>query len=96
MAEGSLLARGKGNEAYHRTAPHGAGRVMGRREAHEELSLDAFEAAMDGVYSESVVDDVLDEAPMAYKPAEAIAEAVEPTAETVDWLDPVHNLKALE
>ncbi len=51
---------------------------------------------MEGVYSESVVDDVLDEAPMAYKPAEAIAGAVEPTAEIVDWLDPVHNLKALE
>ncbi|QLH81393.1 RtcB family protein [Halosimplex pelagicum] len=96
MAEGSLLARGKGNEAYYRTAPHGAGRAMGRREAHEELSLDAFETAMDGVYSESVVDDTLDEAPMAYKSAEAIAEAVEPTAEVVDWLEPVHNLKALE
>ncbi|WP_436926195.1 RtcB family protein [Halosimplex amylolyticum] len=96
MAEGSLLARGRGNDEYHQTAPHGAGRVMGRREAHESLSLEAFEASMEDVYSESVVDDVLDEAPMAYKPAEAIAEAVEPTAEVVDWLDPVHNLKALE
>jgi tRNA-splicing ligase RtcB len=96
MAEGSLLARGKGNEDYHRTAPHGAGRVMGRREAHEELSLEAFRDSMDGVYSESVVEDVVDEAPMAYKPAERIAEAVEPTAEVVDWLDAVHNLKARE
>ncbi|WP_226021665.1 RtcB family protein [Halomicrobium salinisoli] len=96
MAEGSLLARGKGNEAYHETAPHGAGRVMGRREAHETVDMDDFEAAMDGVYSESVVESVRDEAPMAYKPAEAIAEAVEPTAEVVDWLEPVHNLKARE
>ncbi len=96
MAEGSLLARGKGNEAYHETAPHGAGRVMGRREAHETVDMDAFEDAMDGVYSESVVESVRDEAPMAYKPAEAIAEAVEPTAEVVDWLEPVHNLKATE
>ncbi len=96
MAEGSLLARGKGNDAYHRTAPHGAGRVMGRREAHDTLSLEEFETAMDGVYSESVVADVLDEAPMAYKPAAAIAEAIEPTAEILDWLDVVHNLKALE
>ncbi|MFB6297163.1 MAG: RtcB family protein [Salinirussus sp.] len=94
MAEGSILARGKGADEFHRTAPHGAGRVMSRRQAHEEGSLEAFEAAMDDVYSESVVESVLDEAPLAYKSAEAIAAALEPTAEIVDWLDPVHNLKA--
>jgi len=96
MAEGSVLARGKGNEAYHRTAPHGAGRVMGRREAHEELSVGAFADAMDGIYSESVGEATLDEAPMAYKSAERIADALTPTAEIEDWLEVVHNLKATE
>ena len=96
MAEGSILARGKGNEEWNRTAPHGAGRIMGRREAHEKLSVEAFEAAMADVYSESVVEAVVDEAPMAYKPTEAIADAIEPTAEIVDWLEVVHNLKAKE
>ena len=96
MADGSVLATGAGNDEYHRTAPHGAGRVMGRRDAHETFTLDEFEAAMEGVYSESVVDSVLDEAPMAYKPAERIAAALEPTATVDDWLDVVHNLKALE
>ncbi|WP_302081573.1 RtcB family protein [Salinibaculum rarum] len=94
MAEGSILARGKGNDAFHQTAPHGAGRVMSRREAHETASIEAFEQAMDGIYSESVVESVLDEAPMAYKSAEAIAESIEPTANMIDWLDVVHNLKA--
>jgi len=94
MAEGSVLARGNGADAFHQTAPHGAGRVMSRRQAHEAGSLEAFEEAMEGIYSESVVESVLDEAPMAYKPAEAIVEAIEPTAEIVDWLDVVHNLKA--
>ncbi|MFC6722053.1 RtcB family protein [Halobacteriaceae archaeon SHR40] len=94
MAEGSIIARGRGNEAYNRTAPHGAGRVMSRREAHDNISLDAFEAAMDGIYSESVVESVLDEAPMAYKSAEKIAAAIEPTAEIVERLDVVHNLKS--
>ena len=96
MAEGSILARGKGNEEWNRTAPHGAGRVMGRREAHEQLSIEAFEESMAGVYSESVVEEVVDEAPMAYKPTEAIAESIEPTAEVIDWLEVVHNLKAKE
>jgi len=94
MAEGSILARGKGTEEFHQTAPHGAGRVMSRSQAHEEGSIEEFEEAMDGVYSESVVESVLDEAPMAYKSAEAIVDAIEPTAEIVDWLGVVHNLKA--
>lgn len=67
---------------------------MSRRQAHKEGSLEAFADAMDGVYSESVVESVLDEAPMAYKPTEAIVNAIEPTAEIVDWLEVVHNLKA--
>jgi len=91
-----VVPEGKGDEAFHRTAPHGAGRVMSRREAHETGSLAEFEAAMEGVYSESVVESVIDEAPMAYKPAESIASAIEPTAEIDDWLDVVHNLKARE
>lgn len=94
MADGSILARSRGNEAYHRTAPHGAGRTMSRRQAFDEGSMEEFAEAMDGIYSESVVEEVLDEAPMAYKPAEAIAASVEPTAEIIDWLDVVHNLKA--
>ena len=96
MAEGSLLARGKGNPQYHRTAPHGAGRTMSRREAHESLTVKAFEGAMAGVYSESVGEAVLDEAPMAYKPVDSIIDSITPTAEPVDRLDVVHNLKAIE
>lgn len=96
MAEGSILARGRGNDEYHQTAPHGAGRVMSRRQAHSEIDMDEFAGAMDGVYSESVVEGVRDEAPMAYKDADAIRSAIEPTAEVVEWIDAVHNLKATQ
>ena len=96
MANGSILARGKGNEAYNESAPHGAGRAMSRTRADEELSTAAFAESMDGVYSESVGEATLDEAPQAYKPAEAIHEAIRPTAEPIDRLEPVHNLKATD
>ena len=96
MADGSILARGKGNAEYLETAPHGAGRTMSRREARETGSLEAFERAMEGIYSESVVESVLDEAPTAYKPVEEIVRSIEPTAEIVDRLEVVHNLKARE
>jgi RNA-splicing ligase RtcB len=94
MADGSLIARGKGNDEYHQTAPHGAGRVMSRSAAHDTIDMGEFADAMDGIYSESVRESVRDEAPMAYKPADAIADAIEPTAELLDWLTVVHNLKA--
>ncbi|MBX0285565.1 RtcB family protein [Halomicroarcula sp. F28] len=96
MAEGSVIARGKGNDEWHQTAPHGAGRVMSRRRAHDVVEMDHFAAAMAGVYSESVVEGVRDEAPMAYKDADRIAAALEPTAERIEWLDPVHNLKSTD
>jgi RNA-splicing ligase RtcB len=69
---------------------------MSRRSAHEQFDVDEFAAAMDGVYSESIVEAVLDEAPMAYKSADAIEAALAPTAEVIDHLDAVHNLKATE
>jgi len=69
---------------------------MSRGAAHDAIGMDEFAEAMDGIYSESVIEAVRDEAPMAYKPAEAIADAIEPTADVVDWLEPVHNLKATE
>jgi len=96
MAEGSVIARGKGNDEWHRTAPHGAGRVMSRTKAHDVVDMDEFAEAMAGIYSESVVEAVRDEAPMAYKDADRIAAALEPTAELVQWLDAVHNLKSTD
>ena len=96
MAVGSILARGTGNPQYNQSAPHGAGRRLSRGDAYETVSIDDFEQSMDGVYSESVIEAVRDEAPMAYKPADAIAEALEPTADITDRLDVVHNLKIVE
>nr|WP_240729981.1 RtcB family protein [Halalkalirubrum salinum] len=95
MADGSIIARGLGNPEYNHSAPHGAGRTMSRSDAFDRVSIDAFEAAMEGIYSESVVPSVRDEAPMAYKPTAAIERALAPTAELINRLSVVHNLKAL-
>jgi RNA-splicing ligase RtcB len=96
MEAGTLIARGKGNADWNRSAPHGAGRVMSRRQAHRELDVEEFRERMGDVYSTSVGDKTLDEAPMAYKDAALIEDAITPTAEIIDRLRPVHNLKATE
>lgn len=94
MKDGTLLVEGKGNEDWNNSAPHGAGRVMSRTQAYEDLSVDDFEEEMDDVVSSSVTEETLDEAPGAYKSADLIEEAITPTAEVVDQIRPVLNLKA--
>ncbi len=94
MRDGSIIAKGRGNEAWNDSAPHGAGRVMSRREARESLRMKDYRAAMSGIYSTSVSERTIDEAPGAYKPVEDI---IGPIAESVDIIDvmrPIYNFKA--
>lgn len=94
MRDGSIIAKGKGNEDWNYSAPHGAGRLMGRKEAHRRLDFNEFKEQMKDVYSTSVLSETLDEAPNAYKPMNEILEAIGETAEIVDIIKPIYNFKA--
>ena len=94
MADGILLCRGKGNEDWNCSAPHGAGRLFSRTAAKEQLSMEEFRQRMSDVYSTSVCESTLDESPMAYKPTDEIRSLIEPTVEVLDVIKPVINLKA--
>lgn len=94
MADGILLCRGKGNEDWNCSAPHGAGRLFSRTAAKEQLSMEEFRERMNNVYSTSVCESTLDESPMAYKPTDEIRLLIEPTVEVLDVIKPVVNLKA--
>ncbi|RRJ27681.1 RtcB family protein [Halocatena pleomorpha] len=94
MRDGTLICEGKSNPDWNWSAPHGAGRVMSRRQATREVDLDAFRETMADVFSTSVNSDTLDEAPQAYKDATLIERAIEPTARITDRLDAFHNIKA--
>lgn len=91
MRDGTLIIRGKGNPDWNYSSPHGAGRTMGRREAKEKLTDEQVEEAMEDVYASRLP---RDEAPHSYKDMLTIMEAIEPTAEVVDRLVPIHNFKA--
>lgn len=96
MRDGCIIGVGKGNEDWNCSAPHGAGRIMSRSKAKELVSLAEFEDSMKGIYTTSVGQSTIDEAPMVYKP---MAEIVENIADTVDILKiikPVYNYKASE
>jgi len=94
MKDGSLICVGKGNPDWNYSAPHGAGRIMSRRQAKETLSLDEYKYAMADVYSTSVNEDTIDGAPMAYKPIEEIEANIKDTVEILERIYPVYNFKA--
>ena len=94
MRDGSLICRGKGNPDWLNSAPHGAGRLMSRSKAKEVLSMDDYQKQMSGIYSTSICNSTLDEAPMAYKPIEEIVECIEPTADIITQIRPIYNFKA--
>ena len=94
MRDGSLICIGKGNEDWNCSAPHGAGRILSRTSAKEQLSLDQYKKEMAGIFTTCVSEFTLDESPMAYKPMEAILEHISPTVDVVKRIKPIFNFKA--
>ena len=76
MRDGSVIAIGKGNPDWNYSAPHGAGRIMSRTKAKQMLDMDEYRAAMQGIYTTSVNENTIDEAPMAYKSLEDIIDVI--------------------
>ena len=94
MRDGSVLARGRGNAEWNYSAPHGAGRLMSRSKARETLDMDAYRATMAGVYTTSVNERTIDEAPMAYKSLEDIIDVIRDSVDVIEVLKPIYNFKA--
>lgn len=96
MRDGCIVGVGKGNDDWNQSAPHGAGRIMSRHKAREVVSMDEFREAMDGIFTTSVSEETIDEAPMVYKPMEEIVENIKDTVDILDIIKPVYNFKASE
>lgn len=94
MRDGSLICRGKGNAEWLNSAPHGAGRIMSRAQAKNTLNLTDFQESMKDIYTTSVCEETIDEAPMVYKDAKQIMEDVVPTVDIIKVIKPLYNFKA--
>lgn len=96
MRDGSLICTGLGNEDWNCSAPHGAGRLMSRKDAFDSISLTAFEKSMEGIFTTSVTRATIDESPMVYKPMEEILEHIKDTVTVDKIIKPIYNFKASE
>lgn len=96
MAAGCVFGLGRGNADWNYSAPHGAGRALSRRQAFRKLSMDEYRKSMEGIYSTTVCEQTLDEAPMAYKDPSSIIDELDPTVTVEFMMRPVWNFKAAE
>lgn len=96
MRDGIIYGKGKGNPEWNYSAPHGAGRVLSRTKAKETLNISDFKDQMKDVFSTTITQDTLDEAPDAYKPMEEILAAIGDSVEVIDIIKPVYNFKGIE
>ena len=94
MKDGCIIAKGKGNKDWNESAPHGAGRIMSRRKAKETLNLEEYKESMKDIYSTSVNENTLDEAPSVYKPMQEIIDNIQDTVEILRIIKPIYNFKA--
>ena len=94
MRDGSVLAVGKGNPEWNFSAPHGAGRIMSRTAAKANLDMEEYRREMAGIYTTSVSEATIDEAPMAYKSLEDIIGVISDSVDVIEVLKPIYNFKA--
>jgi RNA-splicing ligase RtcB len=91
--DGILLCEGKSNPDWNFSGPHGAGRKWSRSKAKEMVTVEQVKKSMKGIYTTSVCKETLDESAFAYKNSETIEGAIEPTANIIDRIKPILNIK---
>lgn len=96
MRDGLIIGRGKGKEDWNNSAPHGAGRVMGRKQAKRTLDADEFfdDMRSAGIWSTCVGPDTLDESPEAYKDHSSVKLALAESVTVERTVRPVYSFKA--
>jgi tRNA-splicing ligase RtcB (3'-phosphate/5'-hydroxy nucleic acid ligase) len=88
MGAASYVVMGKGNRLALNSAPHGAGRLYGRKAAKREFTVEQLTASMEGIeWSGSA--EFLDEIPGAYKPIDQIM------ADAADLVEIRHTLRQI-
>ena len=94
MQDGCILGRGKGNEDWNNSAPHGAGRLLSRSQARSLLTVEDFKEDMNGIYTTTANKSTIDESPRAYKSLDDIINFIEDTVSIEKIIKPVYNFKA--
>jgi tRNA-splicing ligase RtcB len=92
MRDGSFIVEGKGNPDALWSSSHGAGRVMGRKEAQRSLDMGDFAFQMLGITAK-VDAETLDESPFAYKDIFEVMRLQSGLVKILHHIKPIINIK---
>jgi len=94
----SYIVQGLGNEASLKSCSHGAGRCMSRKKAIQELDLAKEQKILNrqGIVHRMNEQNLLDEAPSAYKNIDEVMEAQSDLVKILVKLTPLGVVKAVE
>ena len=67
---------------------------MSRSAAKAQLDMEEYRREMAGIYTTSVNEATIDEAPMAYKSLEDIIDVIAESVDVIEVLKPIYNFKA--
>ena len=67
---------------------------MSRTAAKSQLNMEEYRREMAGIYTTSVNEATLDEAPMAYKSLDDIIDVIRDSVDIIEVLKPIYNFKA--
>ena len=56
--------------------------------------MDEYKKTMEGIYTTSINENTLDEAPMAYKSLDDIIDVIRESVDVIDIMKPIYNFKA--
>lgn len=92
MGSGSYVVRSKGNRFSFDSCSHGAGRRMSRGRALNSIRLEDYLKAMQGIVCRTD-DNILDEAPQAYKDIDTVLKYQKDLVSIVNKLRPLVSIK---
>ena len=92
MRDGSFIVIGKGAEESLSSSSHGAGRVMSRRKAFANISLEEFEESMIGIKG-TINANTIDESPFAYKDIHEVMRLQDDLIDVVEHIKVIINVK---
>lgn len=93
MGTHSYIVCGKGNPESFNSCSHGAGRIVGRKEAKRTLNLEEEQKKMEGIVYGLHTEKELDEALGAYKDINVVKKNQQDLVDVVVELSPLGGIK---
>lgn len=88
---GCLLCTGNSIEDWNYSTSSSARRLLNKSKAREVLTIDEYQESMVGVYTTSITESNIDEAPLVYEPMYDTINNISDTVTDLELLKPIYN-----